>query len=126
MKFYLVHCLPSLEYIISKIKGSIHDWEVNASGKKGDTVDDRRGRIDRMYVMTNDAGEESMREFREAVLRETGIRNVVTTGDMRFENDEQIGVGMVVDMDIGRRAAIFIGNGVRLFLSLIFALLMAF
>lgn len=65
-----------------------------------------------MYVMTNDASESSMREFREAVLANTGVKHVVTTGDVRFENDEQIGVGMVIDMDIGRRAEIFIGNGV--------------
>ncbi|KZS86625.1 hypothetical protein SISNIDRAFT_420678 [Sistotremastrum niveocremeum HHB9708] len=111
VKFYLSRCLPSTEYLVEKIKTSIKEWEENASGALGDTLADRRGRIDRMYVMTNDASESSMREFREAVLARTGVKSVFTTGDVRFENDEQVGVGMVIDMDIGRRAEVFIGNG---------------
>jgi hypothetical protein len=37
----------------------------------------------------------------------------VTSRELRL-NQEELGVGMVLDMEIARRAGVFIGNGVRL------------
>lgn len=54
-------------------------------------------------------------EFNKA-LKASGWTTIVTTQDLVLD-DEQLGVGMAVDMDIGRRAAAFIGNGVSELIS---------
>jgi len=59
-----------------------------------------------------------MEEFKERLLDE-GWERVVYTGDLVLD-EEQTSVGMAVDMDIGRRAGVFIGNGVSLRLSFLF------
>jgi hypothetical protein len=66
--------------------------------------------VDVIHILTNDDSEWL------ALLKETlagaGWEKVLTSHDLELDQ-EQIGVGMVVDMDIARRAAVFIGNGVR-------------
>jgi len=61
-----------------------------------------------MFIMTN-ADSKWIKNF-SASLKSTGFTTVVTTHDLKFD-DEQIGVNMAVDMEFGRKAAVFIGNG---------------
>ena len=61
--------------------------------------------------MTN-AKKDWLDEFKKS-LADAGWLKVVTSKDLVFD-DDQTGVNMAIDMDIGRRAAVFIGNGVRL------------
>jgi hypothetical protein len=70
-----------------------------------------RGRtLDVLYVLTN-ADAEWFAEFDAAAVAD-GWTTVVSSSDLVLD-DEQTDVGMVVDMEIARRAAVFIGNGVR-------------
>ena len=72
--------------------------------------------IDIMYILTNDASG-WIDELKVELMKE-GYNTVVTSRDLVFDQ-EQIGVNMAIDMDISRRAAVFIGNGVsNSFLSL--------
>lgn len=47
----------------------------------------------------------------KAAFRKDGWTTVVTSRDLEFDS-EQKEVGMAVDMDLARKAAVFIGNGV--------------
>jgi hypothetical protein len=94
-------CYPSEEALITKITESKRDWEAG-EGR-------RAAPLTTLYVMTN-AKEEWRDAFRARMLDE-GWDNVATTSDLTL-NSEQTAVSMAIDMDIGRRAAVFIGNGV--------------
>jgi len=95
---YLVRCLPTNQYLVYKVIESKKQWEGQQNGRKLDT----------MFIMTN-ADSKWIKNF-SASLKSTGFTTVVTTHDLKFD-DEQIGVNMAVDMEFGRKAAVFIGNG---------------
>jgi hypothetical protein len=67
--------------------------------------------LDILYVLTN-AGADWFGPFKATMLAD-GWGTVVSGSDLIFLSDEQREVGMAVDMEIARRAAVFIGNGVR-------------
>jgi hypothetical protein len=70
--------------------------------------------LDVLYVLTNqDAA--WVRAF-AATMRKEGWGTVVGTPDLALDA-EQTEVGIAVDMEIARRAEIFIGNGVRAFVG---------
>jgi hypothetical protein len=66
--------------------------------------------LDVLYLLTNEQSDwlENLKE----VLRKDGWYTIRTTRDLTLDQ-EQTDVNMAVDMDIARRAAVFIGNGVR-------------
>jgi hypothetical protein len=67
-----------------------------------------------LFVLTN-ADAAWVREFAQT-MQEQGWPTVVGTPDLILD-DEQTEAGMAVDMEIARRAEVFIGNGVRPFLA---------
>jgi hypothetical protein len=68
--------------------------------------------LDIMYILTNQAGDWLDELKRD--LQKDGYNTIVTSRDLVLDQ-EQIGVNMAIDMDISRRAAVFIGNGVSVF-----------
>jgi hypothetical protein len=67
--------------------------------------------LDILYVLTN-ADADWVREFTASLVQEDGWGTVVGTPDLSLD-EQMIEVGFAVDMEIARRAEVFIGNGVR-------------
>jgi hypothetical protein len=99
---YLQHCLPTFEDIVRKVSYSRREFQ---SRTRTDSKT-----LDVIYLLTNEVGEwlEKLKE----TLRDDGWHTVVTSRDLVLDQ-EQTEVNMAVDMEIARRAAVFIGNGVR-------------
>jgi len=97
---YLEHCWPTPEALLQKIHTAREEYI--AASSPG-TV------LDIMYILTNQAGDWLDELKRE--LQKDGYNTIVTSRDLVLDQD-QIGVNMAIDMDISRRAAVFIGNGV--------------
>lgn len=66
--------------------------------------------LDVLYLLTNDESE--WLEQLKDTLKKDGWNTIRTSRDITLDQ-EQTDVNMAVDMDIARRAAVFIGNGVR-------------
>ena len=66
--------------------------------------------LDTLHIMTN--GDPTWIEELKALLELDGWPTVVASAELKLD-DEQTDVSMAVDMEIGRRAAVFMGNGVR-------------
>ena len=105
IEFYSKRCYPTDEAILEKIERSRSDYIQSA--KPGETR-----YLDTLYILTNDktGWVNTMIPF----LRTHGWRIVVTTQDLVLDQ-EQKDVGMAIDMEYARLAAVFIGNGVRIF-----------
>ncbi|TFK40450.1 hypothetical protein BDQ12DRAFT_679433 [Crucibulum laeve] len=103
---YMVHCLPTFDFIVQKIRDA-RDEYVRA-GKAGERT------LDVLYLLTNDESE--WLDNLKATLGRDGWHTVVTTKELILDM-EQKDVNMAVDMDIARRAAVFIGNGWSSFTS---------
>lgn len=100
---YKERCLPTNEYILDKIATSKAAWEAN--GAPGEVR-----RLDVLYVMTN-AKNPWIDEFKQSLKKSNaGWKKVVTSKDMSFDFEET-GVNMAVDMELARKAAVYIGNG---------------
>ncbi|GLB38170.1 hypothetical protein LshimejAT787_0500350 [Lyophyllum shimeji] len=103
---YLEHCLPTFDDIVAKIRDSRHDYLKQS--KKGHKT------LDVLYLLTNAEGE--WLDQLKATLKEDGWHTIVTSKDLELDQ-EQTEVNMAVDMEIARRAAVFIGNGWSSFTS---------
>lgn len=100
---YMEHCLPTFDAIVRKVRESRLEY-INAA-----PVGTQRRTLDVVFLLTNDRSE-WLAQVKRA-LREDGWNTIVTSADLELDQ-EQIDVNMAVDMDIARRAAVFIGNGV--------------
>jgi hypothetical protein len=100
---YLKRCFPSEEQLTAKIMQSKLDWETGGGNRS------QRQKLDSLYIMTN-AEKDWLDGFRTRLI-EAGWAMVTSSADLVLD-DEQTSVAMAVDMDIGRRAGVFIGNGV--------------
>jgi hypothetical protein len=67
--------------------------------------------LDVIFLLTNDAT--SWVDNLKVKLRQSGWYTVVTTKDLKLYQ-EQKDVGLAVDMEFARKAAVFVGNGVSL------------
>ena len=106
---YLNHCYPEHDAILDKIQKSREEY-IRAAASHGD-----RGRVlDIIFLLTNDAT--GWVDELKMKLTESGWRTIVTTKDLELDQ-EQKDVGLVVDMEFAIKAAVFIGNGVSLFLK---------
>ncbi|KAF7299479.1 hypothetical protein MIND_00897900 [Mycena indigotica] len=92
-------CLPDIKQVVARAHQVRQDWD-----KALDTV----------YLLTNESGE--FLDILVTALLRGGWRTVVTTHDLQLDN-EQLGVGMAVDMEIAKRAEVFLGNGWSSFTS---------
>jgi len=116
IEIYNKHCFPTDQFILEKIRSSRKEYI--ASAKPGE-----HRVLDVLYFLTNDKSGwvEGLKER----FRNEGWYTIVTTNELELDQ-EQKDVGMAVDMDLARKAAVFIGNGVGriysfvLFLSDIF------
>ncbi|KAJ6531767.1 hypothetical protein B0H19DRAFT_965966 [Mycena capillaripes] len=101
------HCSPGLDAILQKVRTARADFLHSASQGRHQT-------LDVLYLLTNEH-DEWLDELIK-VLRKDGWATIVTSHELELDA-EQIDVSMSVDMDIARRAAVFIGNGWSSFTS---------
>ena len=124
---YMKHCLPSDEDILQKIRDSRKDY-LDTVKKQG-----RKEEIDVLYLLTND-NSEWLDEVKK-IMKADGWKVVATSRDLKLDAEGK-DVGMAVDMEIARKASVFIGNGVSvldlskhrltMFLTVIFSLVVIF
>lgn len=101
------HCLPTPDQVAERVRRALKEYAVDRPSADP---------IERVYVMTN-ADQPWIQELRSA-LGVHGLNNVVTSRDLILEGTGAI-ANQVVDMEIGIRAALFIGNGYSTFTSTI-------
>lgn len=99
---YMGRCLPTSEGVVKKIRDSRDDYL--ATSKTGIQ------KLETVYILTNEHG--SWLEELKAELVTDGWTKIVTSNELLLDQ-EQKDVAMAIDMDIARRAAVFVGNGVR-------------
>ncbi|KAF5360421.1 hypothetical protein D9756_004976 [Leucocoprinus leucothites] len=104
---YMERCLPDFAAIIKKIHDSREDY-INARKEGQQRI------LDTLYVLTNDDSE-WVQQLKDALRGESW--NVIVTSKDLVLNAEGVDTSMAVDMDIARRAAVFIGNGWSSFTS---------
>ncbi|KAF5328257.1 hypothetical protein D9619_013376 [Psilocybe cf. subviscida] len=97
----LDRCFPTTGALVERVHRAREDYKrsTGAGGYQMDTA----------FILTNDKTP-WLQEFKTALLND-GWKHVVTTSDLVLDEPEEIDVGMTVDMEIGRRTAVFIGNG---------------
>ncbi|KAH7107291.1 hypothetical protein BKA62DRAFT_128354 [Auriculariales sp. MPI-PUGE-AT-0066] len=104
------HCLPDVATMCARVEVVLREYrERNPDAPK----------IEEVYLMTN-ADDEFVQEVRRALVT-IGLERLVTTKDLALVDAENF-ANMVIDMEIGIRAALFIGNGFSTFTSTIVAL----
>ncbi|KAF8206450.1 hypothetical protein K438DRAFT_1817226 [Mycena galopus ATCC 62051] len=100
------HCSPGLDALLKKVRDARADF-VHASQGGQQT-------LDVLYLLTNEH-DEWLDELKKT-LGKDGWGTIVTSHELELDA-EQLDVSMAVDMDIARRAAVFIGNGWSSFTS---------
>ncbi|TFK60507.1 hypothetical protein BDN72DRAFT_779325 [Pluteus cervinus] len=104
---YMEHCLPTFDMIVQKVRDSRRDY-VNAAPRGTRRI------LDVLYLLTNEESE--WLDLLKTELRKDGWHVIRTSKDLELDQ-EQTDVNMAVDMDIARKAAVFIGNGWSSFTS---------
>jgi hypothetical protein len=66
--------------------------------------------LNTIYLLTNDKS--NWLDFIIARLRQDHSWKVVTSHDIVYGDAQEMEVGMAIDMELARRSAVFIGNGV--------------
>lgn len=108
---YRAHCFPDMEQIISRVR------EVRASLLS-------TTRLTRVYVMTN-GRPEWLQELKDALQADAEREHldrweqITTSRDLRLTSEQRHN-GQAIDMAIGQRAEVLLGNGVRFYLFFIF------
>jgi len=102
---YMKRCFPPLEAVVRKIKQAREEYAEKS--KKSRTM------LETLFLMTNEKPGEWLDNLK-ATMRAEGWNTIVTSNELTLDR-EQVEVGMAVDMEIARRAAVFIGNGVCFF-----------
>nr|GAT55548.1 predicted protein [Mycena chlorophos] len=98
-------CLPGVEDLVRRAEEVKREWEASKIG--GETLES-------VYLLTNESG--PFLDELVAALYAAGWKTIATTQDLRLSL-EQKDVSMAVDMEIARRAAVFVGNGWSSFTS---------
>ncbi|KAJ7089593.1 hypothetical protein C8R44DRAFT_440297 [Mycena epipterygia] len=108
---FLARCWPDVAGIVATAGAARRDYaaHVNAHGNGNGTQE----ALDVFYLLTND-NSAWLGEVKRA-LRKDGWAVVATSRDLVLDA-EQKDVSMAVDMEIARRAAVFVGNGVSVLL----------
>ncbi|KAJ3936055.1 MAG: hypothetical protein NXY57DRAFT_932421 [Lentinula lateritia] len=106
-QYYVERCFPEQQSIVAKVREARKSY-ISAAGK------DEKRTLDVMYLLTNAKGDWLAKMIAE--LKQDGWHTIVTSKDLEL-NAEQTDVNMAVDMDIARKAAVFIGNGWSSFTS---------
>ena len=101
--YYQKHCYPERDMILEKIQKSREEYIQAGKHRVLDTI----------FLLTNDAT--GWVEDLKTKLMQSGWHKVVASKDLELDQ-EQKDVRLAVDMEFGIKAAVFIGNGVSLFL----------
>ncbi|KII84728.1 hypothetical protein PLICRDRAFT_179075 [Plicaturopsis crispa FD-325 SS-3] len=94
-EYYMQHCFPTIEQIVEKV-ASIRS---TPEGKG----------LKRVYIMTN-APKDWIEEMKEALRADGEWEGIASSRDLKL-NWEQRYVAQAVDMMVGQRAQVFVGNG---------------
>ncbi|EGN95083.1 hypothetical protein SERLA73DRAFT_187372 [Serpula lacrymans var. lacrymans S7.3] len=100
MQMYLKKCFPSIEQIVEKIQEVLADQ---------DRLYGKARELKRIYIMTNGAME-WVNELRSALMNIKKWESVVSSRELQLSWEAKY-VAQTVDMLIGQRAQVFIGNG---------------
>jgi len=100
-EIYRRRCYPTADELAQRIHQVKMEWEASHSGQET---------LRSLFLMTN-AKKDFLGPFVKRMKRE-GWETIVTSKDLAMSSPEQTAVGMAIDMDIGRQAAVFLGNGV--------------
>ncbi|KAJ6557061.1 hypothetical protein DFH09DRAFT_548652 [Mycena vulgaris] len=101
---FLARCWPDADGVVRKAAGARADYLAYAGAN---------GTLDVMYLLTNERS--AWIDGLKGALRADGW-TVATSQDLVLDT-EQTDVSMAVDMEIARRAAVFVGNGWSSFTS---------
>ncbi|KAK7054400.1 hypothetical protein VNI00_003594 [Paramarasmius palmivorus] len=104
---YLDRCYPEADAIVQKVR-EVRDAYKRSLPKGSNVI------LDTMYLLTNAKGD-WLADMKKQ-LADDGWHTIVTSKDLVL-NAEQTDVNMAIDMDLARRAAVFIGNGWSSFTS---------
>lgn len=108
VKIYTSHCLPDDEAIVAKVREGRKDWEAATGKGRGD-----EHYLDTLFLLTNEKDTEWLGKLQKEFIEEDGWKNIVISSlEIVYGDSQEKDVGMAVDMDLARRAAVFIGNGV--------------
>ncbi|KAF8867664.1 hypothetical protein CPB84DRAFT_1819748 [Gymnopilus junonius] len=99
---YMKHCLPSDEDVLKKIQDSRGDYldTIMSQGLKEE--------IDDLYLLMNDDSE--WLDEVKRIMKADRWKVVAMSRDLKLDQECK-DVGMAVDMEIVRKASVFIGNG---------------
>lgn len=121
---YTRRCFPDVPQIVKRVMEVKREWELAArlasGGSGGKAGRGQDGLLKSVYVMTN-GRTEWLGELKAALMAAYKWDGVASSRDLVL-NWEQKYVAQTVDMMIGQRAGVFIGNGVRFFLYLLFGI----
>ena len=98
---YMKRCFPTIDQISLRVREVLADQQKVHGNKK---------ELKRVYVMTN-GDKEWLEELKEALMEVKQWDAVITSRDI-YLSWEAKPVAQAVDMLIGQRAQVFIGNGV--------------
>lgn len=98
---FMRHCWPSIEDIVRRVRDVKLDYEA------------RGGKLRSIYVLTNGKQPWIDTLSEHLLMSGMGWERVTSSLDLTFISEPEKLVNQAVDMEIARRAEVFIGNGVR-------------
>lgn len=106
VQYYLQRCFPTIEQIVERVR------QVLVDQKK---IYGRTKELKRVYIMTN--GDKAwLSDLKEALMGIKKWDSVTSSRDLQLSWEAKP-VAQAMDMLVGQRAQVFIGNGVSHFLS---------
>jgi len=100
---YRKHCFPTIDQIVDKVM----DVKATSVGKN----------LRRVYILTNGVSE-WVTQLKEALRKAAKWENIVSSKDIEL-NREQKYIATAIDMMIGQKGQVFVGNGVCDFLFMV-------
>ncbi|KAJ2915519.1 hypothetical protein MD484_g4907, partial [Candolleomyces efflorescens] len=124
VQIYLEHCLPDDEAIVRKVESSRIDWEMEMGYLPKDFNPDAEDGttshyLETLFLLTNERDPVWLGQLQSQFSSKGGgWKNVVISSlEIVYDDAQEKSVGLAVDMDLARRAAVFIGNGWSSFTS---------
>ncbi|KAF5340593.1 hypothetical protein D9611_007405 [Ephemerocybe angulata] len=110
---YLGHCLPDDDAIARKVEQARLDWE--AATNRTPTAGHF---LDTIFLLTNERDPVWLGKLKAHFMDAGGWKNVVVSSlEVMYGDAQELDVGMAIDMELAKRAAVFVGNGFSSFTS---------
>ncbi|RXW24100.1 hypothetical protein EST38_g1789 [Candolleomyces aberdarensis] len=109
---YLERCLPDDAAIVKKVEDSRRDWEIEMGhlAKGADDSQINNHYLETLFILTNERDPAFLDELKSSFGK--SWKNIVISSlEIEYVDAQEKDVGMAVDMDLARRAAVFLGNG---------------